>query len=179
VTSASTIATRLATLDDAAMLADILRLNREALAPFEPERTEEYFTESGQQTAIQAALREYEQGVTVPHVILVDGGVGGRITLSGITCGPFLSARLGYWVTPALHGRSVATAAVRQMVRVAFEDLGLHRLEAGTLLRNVGSQKVLERNGFIRFGIAQRYLKIAGQWQDHALYQLIAPNANH
>jgi ribosomal-protein-alanine N-acetyltransferase len=162
--------------DDAAALAAIYRSYREALAPYEPERPEEFYTEAGQRAVIQGALREHRQGVTLPHAIVVNGIVVGRITLSGITRGPFLSARLGYWVSPALHGRGVATAAVRDIARVSFEELGLHRLQAGTLLHNAASQKVLERNGFIRFGLAQKYVKIAGRWQDHAMYQLIAPN---
>ena len=57
---------------------------------------------------------------------------------------------------------------------MAFGELGLHRIQAGTLLHNTGSQRVLERNGFQRFGVAPQYLRIAGQWQDHALYQLIS-----
>jgi [ribosomal protein S5]-alanine N-acetyltransferase len=59
------------------------------------------------------------------------------------------------------------------MIRVAFEELGLHRIQAGTLLHNVRSQRVLERNGFVRFGVAPACLNIAGQWQDHALYQIV------
>jgi ribosomal-protein-alanine N-acetyltransferase len=59
------------------------------------------------------------------------------------------------------------------MMRVAFEELGLHRIEAGTLLHNVRSQRVLERNGFVRFGVAPAYLKIAGAWQDHVLFQVL------
>jgi ribosomal-protein-alanine N-acetyltransferase len=65
----------------------------------------------------------------------------------------------------------VATAAVGAAVRHAFEQLGLHRAEAGTLVHNVASQRVLERNGFTRFGMAPRYLRIAGKWQDHVLFQ--------
>jgi ribosomal-protein-alanine N-acetyltransferase len=175
VTPAS-IATRLVDTDDAAPFAEIYSSYRDALAPYEPQRPEEFYTEAGQRAVIEGALREHGQGVTLPHAIVVDGAAVGRITLSGIARGPFLSARLGYWVSPALHGRGVATAAVREIVRVAFEELGLHRLQAGTLLHNVASQKVLEGTGFIRFGLAQKYVKIAGQWQDHAMYQLIAPN---
>jgi ribosomal-protein-alanine N-acetyltransferase len=55
----------------------------------------------------------------------------------------------------------------------SFDTLGLHRLEAGTLVRNVRSQRVLEKNGFVRFGLAPRFLRIAGQWQDHVLFQLL------
>jgi ribosomal-protein-alanine N-acetyltransferase len=46
-------------------------------------------------------------------------------------------------------------------------------VEAGTLLHNTGSQRVLERSGFELYGTAPRYLFIAGAWQDHRLYQRI------
>lgn len=70
----------------------------------------------------------------------------------------------------------VRDEAVREIVRVAFEELGLHRVRAETLLHNVRSQRVLERNGFVRFGMAPRYLNIAGRWQDHAMYQVVNPS---
>ena len=56
-------------------------------------------------------------------------------------------------MSAADNGRGLATAAVRDMIRVAFDELGLHRIQAGTLLHNIGSQRVLERNGFVRFGV--------------------------
>jgi ribosomal-protein-alanine N-acetyltransferase len=59
------------------------------------------------------------------------------------------------------------------MIRLAFWEMGLHRIQAGTLLYNVRSQRVLERTGFVRFGVAPAYLSIAGEWQDHALYQIV------
>ncbi len=99
--------------------------------------------------------------------------VAGRITLNDIVRGAFQSCHLGYWLSAAANGRGLATAAVRDMIRVAFEEQGLHRIQAGTLMHNVRSQRVLERNGFVRFGVAPAYLKIAGEWQDHALYQLV------
>ena len=89
----------------------------------------------------------------VPHVILDDSGrVVGRITLYEIIRGPFQSGSLGYWVSAKDNGRGLATAAVRDILRLAFDELRLHRVQAGTLLHNVRSQRVLERNGFVRFG---------------------------
>jgi ribosomal-protein-alanine N-acetyltransferase len=67
----------------------------------------------------------------------------------------------------------VATAAVAAVVRIAFSDLGLHRLQADTLVHNTASQRVLARNGFTRIGLAPRSLRIAGRWQDHVLHQLL------
>jgi ribosomal-protein-alanine N-acetyltransferase len=83
----------------------------------------------------------------------------------------FQSANVGYWVAGERNGRGVATAAVAAACQFAFGELELHRLEAGTLLHNVGSQIVLDRNGFRAFGVAPGYLRIAGAWCDHVLFQ--------
>jgi len=41
----------------------------------------------------------------------------------------------------------------------------------------VASQRVLARNGFVRYGTAPQYLRIAGRWQDHAMFQALDPAA--
>jgi ribosomal-protein-alanine N-acetyltransferase len=169
-----TIATRLLTAADAPILAGLLAANREFLAPWEPARAERYFTAEGQRESIGEALDQHEHGSSVPHAIVDGDRIVGRITLGNIVRGPFLSGNLGYWVNAADNGRGVATAAVAAIARLAFGEWGLHRIEAGTLLHNAGSQRVLERNGFVRFGMAPRYLRIAGRWQDHYLYQALA-----
>ena len=167
-------ACRLITLDDAPVLAGLVRSNREFLAPWEPVRDESYFTEAGQRAAIGASLAEHEHGRGLPCVITdLDGAVVGRINLSNIVRGAFQSASLGYWIAAAAGGRGITTAAVRDIIKVAFTELGLHRIQADTLEHNVASQRVLERNGFVRIGRAPCYLKIAGRWQDCLLHQLI------
>jgi len=167
-------ACRLITLDDAPVLAELQRLNQAYLAPWEPVRGDDYFTQAGQRAAIEEALTQYEQARNLPYVITDDGaGVVGRITLQGIVRGPFLSCSVGYWVSQSASGRGVATTALREIIRVAFGELGLHRIQAETLLDNFASQRVIERNGFARIGMAPAYLKIAGRWQDMHLYQLI------
>jgi ribosomal-protein-alanine N-acetyltransferase len=169
---------RLITPADAPALAELQRVNRAFLAPFEPVRTDGYFTEAGQRSAIEEALAQYEQGRNLPYVIVAEGaGVVGRITLNGIVRGPFLSCSVGYWVSQSVGGRGVASAALREIIGVAFGELGLHRIQGETLLDNFASQRVLERNGFARIGMAPTFLKIAGRWQDHILYQLINSKA--
>jgi ribosomal-protein-alanine N-acetyltransferase len=168
--------TRPVTLTDAPRLAEQLRRSREYLAPWDAARPAVYFTEQGQREVIAAALADREQGRAEPHVILDDGGaVVGRATLNTIVRGAFQSCSLGYWVAAEAAGRGLATAATRAMVEVAFGALDLHRVEAGTLRHNHRSQRVLERNGFVRFGVAPEYLKIAGRWQDHVLWQRVRP----
>ena len=105
---------------------------------------------------------------------MFDGStIVGRFNLSGIVRGPFQNAGLGYWVDAGYAGKGLATAAVQAIVRVARDDLGLHRVEASTLLHNHGSQRVLRKAGFEHIGMAPSYLRIAGTWQDHNLYQVI------
>ena len=70
-------------------------------------------------------------------------------------------------------GRGIGSAAVEFAVEAAREELGLHRLQAATLPHNAASQKILRRAGFEEIGAAPAYLKIAGSWQDHILYQRI------
>ncbi len=166
--------TRLIRVDDAPALATLVTRNRDFFAPWEPQRDESYYTLDGQRAVIDALLSEYAHGFIVPRVIEEDGHLVGRITLNQIARGPFLSCRMGYLVDPAFNGRGIATAAVAQVLDLAFVHMGLHRVEAGTLVHNGASQKVLQRNGFTRFGLAPRYLKIAGSWQDHILFQRLA-----
>ncbi|WP_328994177.1 GNAT family N-acetyltransferase [Kribbella sp. NBC_01245] len=61
-------------------------------------------------------------------------------------------------------------------MRIAFDELGLHRIQAECIEHNLGSRRVLERVGFQQFGMAPKYLKIAGEWQDMLMFQLIRPD---
>jgi ribosomal-protein-alanine N-acetyltransferase len=168
--------TRPLTPDDAPVLARLVRENRDFLAPWEPDRGEKWFTTHGQRDEIRAKLEQFELGLGLPRVVLDDSGeVVGRITLNNIVRGAFQSCSVGYWVSAAANGRGLATAAVGEMVRIAFDELRLHRVEAGTLVHNGASRRVLERNGFTRYGLAPQYLRIAGRWQDHVLFQLLDP----
>lgn len=98
--------TRLVTPEDARALAELVRVNREFLAPWRPIRSQDYFTADGQHAVIQADLEQHEQGSKVPHVILDDSSrVIGGITLNGIVRGPFQSRSLGYWVSASHNGR--------------------------------------------------------------------------
>jgi len=107
-------------------------------------------------------------------LILDDGEPAGWVGLSNIVRGPLQSAIVSYWMDQAHTGRGLASAAVGEVVEHAFGELEMHRLEAGTLIDNVASQRVLEKNGFERYGLAPRYLLIAGEWRDHILFQRLA-----
>lgn len=154
----------------AAEIAALYRANREFLAPFEPIRDEEFFRTEGQRRVLEQAERERRADTGYRFVIEADDLAAGMLSVSRITRGPFQNAGLGYWVAEALNGRGVATEAIAQVCRWGFEQSGLHRLEAATLLDNVGSQTVLRRNRFTEIGRCPRYLHVNGAWRDHLLF---------
>ena len=159
---------------DSAPLAALYRANRDYLAPFEPTRDEAFFTADGQTSRITDLLTEHAQGRAYPYVIEVGGHLAGRVTVTNVARGPFCSGSIGYWVAADQAGRGVATRAVGTVVDDCFTAHGLHRLEAATLVDNLASQTVLRRTGFALIGTAPRYLRIAGQWRDHLLFQRLA-----
>ncbi|MGJ9425914.1 GNAT family N-acetyltransferase [Nesterenkonia halotolerans] len=162
------------TLEDAAALAAVQRRSRQFLAPWEPMRADAYFTAEGQRADISAALGRHDRGEAMPWVILDgQGDIAGRVTLNGIVRGPFQSCSMGYWLAQDQTGKGLATEAVRDAVMFAFKELDLHRVQAETLVNNVASRRVLLRTGFNQYGLAPKYLRIAGQWQDHLMFQRI------
>ncbi|BBE23823.1 ribosomal-protein-alanine acetyltransferase [Arthrobacter sp. MN05-02] len=162
---------RLVEPSDAEPLARAYRRNREQLEPWEPLRDDAFFTEAGQAERIAVMLDGLAAGTDVPWVLTADEGIVGTITLTGIVRGPFLNAHVGYWVDRRLQGRGLCTAALGEVLRYARDTLGLHRVQASVLPHNAPSIAVLERASFTVIGVAPSYLRIAGHWQDHTLYQ--------
>jgi [ribosomal protein S5]-alanine N-acetyltransferase len=166
--------TRLVAVEDARTLSRLVTVNRDYLAPSSPLQNEAYLTEEGQREVLTRDLTRYADGSMLPLAILdADEAVCGRINLNNIIRGAFQNASVGYWVSESHAGRGLASAAVADVIETGFGELGLHRLDACTLLHNTASQHVLARNGFRPFAVAERYLKIAGMWQDHILFQLL------
>lgn len=164
---------RPATMEDADGLARAALRSRAHLEPWEPTRPEDYFTSRAQSARLRSQLEESRAGRAAPWVLDRDGEIVGAVTLSTIVLGPLRSGNLGYWIGVDHIGRGLATAAVTYACASADTELGLHRVEAGTLLDNVPSQRVLTKCGFEEFGVAPEFLHINGAWRDHRLFQRI------
>ncbi len=102
------------------------------------------------------------------------GGIVGVIDLSQIVMGRFESAYLGYYGMARFAGRGMMTEAVRLAVRLAFDQIGLHRLEANIQPGNAASIALAKRAGFHKEGFSPRYLRIDGVWRDHERWALLS-----
>jgi ribosomal-protein-alanine N-acetyltransferase len=159
---------------DATALAQLYAVQREHLAPWDPRREPAFFTRGGQRARLVQVERDRAAGSSYRFLILEGDELAGEVSVTNVVRRSFQSANLGYWVAGERCGRGIATSAIAAVTAYAFGELELHRLEAGTLVHNVGSQIVLDRNGFFAFGVAPEYLRIAGAWRDHVLFQRIA-----
>ena len=124
--------------------------NRAYFAASISDRGDEFYEQFTEQH--NAMLAEQEAGACAFHVLVGDdGSILGRFNLFGIEDG---TAELGYRVARHVAGRGVATAAVRDLCRVAAAQYGLRTLRAATSYGNVASQKVLIKAGFVPVGPA-------------------------
>ncbi len=160
---------------DYAPWAELRARSRNFLSPWEPSWTSDELTRSAYRRRLrqyQKELRE-ETGYAFFAFRNSDHALLGGLSLTNVRRGVTQAVTLGYWMGAPHAGHGYMTQAVSLLVPFVFEHLWLHRLEAACLPGNFASMRVLEKNGFLSEGLARRYLKINGQWQDHRLYGLV------
>jgi len=141
--------------------------------PHGPEVFKAYLaSDTGERCLRTLIFRRDDEGA--PSLTLV-----GAINLNEIVRGVFHSAYLGYWLGAPFTGHGYMTGALRLLIAHAFKSqveggLGLHRLEANIMPHNTASLAVARKLGFRQEGLSKRYLKIAGAWQDHERWTILA-----
>ncbi len=124
--------------------------NRAYFAASVSDRGDEFFDQFTERHS--AMLAEQEAGVGAYYLLVAeDGSVLGRFNLYRCEDG---MAELGYRVAQHVAGRGVATAAVRDLCRLAAERHGLRAVRAATARENAASRKVLTKAGFVPVGPA-------------------------
>lgn len=117
----------------------------------------------------QAYLARYEQSTEEALLICVrDAGViAGLVTINSIIRGRLQSGSLAYAAFAPTAGQGYMSEGLRLVVRYAFEQLQLHRLEAQIQPDNRASVRLVQRLGFRKEGYSPDLLFIDGAWRDH------------
>jgi len=154
---------------------DVRRRNRTWLEPWEPlpdpGSPDLLRDASAFRARCASAARQRHLDTAHPlGIFLHDGTLVGEINLSGIQRGPFQSAHVGYWIDQAYAGQGLVPEALVLVLRLALEDLNLHRVEVAIVPRNRASRRVVEKLDLRDEGTARDYLQIRGQWEDHVRY---------
>jgi ribosomal-protein-alanine N-acetyltransferase len=149
--------------------------NRAYLRPWEPDRTDEYYTPES--IAHEVARTELDDTCRRFAIFEREGEtILGIINLWNIRRGVDQSAGLGYAIDEHHQGRGFATEACRGIIAFAFGELNLHRLQTSYQPHNKASAAVLRKVGFEIIGYAREQLLIDGAWRDGVLVALINSN---
>ncbi len=155
---------------DAVLVLDYINTNKDFLKEWETDRTDEYYTLAHQKKLLRSDNKRCKEGLMLrlwifkkdnPHRVI------GTIALDNIIRGPFLSSFLGYRLDKDNLNQGYITEALQEVIRIAFHEMGLHRLEANIMPRNARSLRIVEKLNFANEGISREYLKINGKWEDH------------
>ena len=152
--------------------------NRDFFRPWFPTYHTDFFTQQFQQSRLEKDWKEMKEGKQYRFYIFSkkdkqNKHILGSITCSNIVRGPLQSCFLGYMVDRRAQNKGVATEALARIIRFAFEDLQLHRVEANIMPRNLASIRVVQKLNFIREGMSEKYLRINGKWEDHLRFALL------
>ena len=123
--------------------------------------------------------RERHLGSGYGFGVFVKGKFCGEINLSSIQRGPFQSCYVGYWIDEGHAGNGYTPEALAVVLKYAFEDLDLHRVQVAIIPRNSSSRRVVEKLSLREEGIAERYLEINGKWEDHIRYAFTSEEWDH
>lgn len=100
----------------------------------------------------------------------------GAVNINNIVRGSLLSGALGYVAYASTTGRGYMTEGLGLVVAHAFEELGLHRLEANIQPGNVRSARLVERLGFRCEGHSPAFQLIGGEWRGHDRWAITSPH---
>ncbi len=160
---------------DVAEIRRVLRVNHEHLKPWNPAPSagEDPASITAVSKTVLRQRRDWKAGSSFVFMVAERDDPAtfiGKIALSGIMRGAMSSAYLGYWMSSDQQGKGLVTEALRAVLDFAFGTGGLHRVQAAIMPRNTRSLRVIDKLGFRREGYAERYLQIAGIWEDHVLF---------
>ncbi len=102
----------------------------------------------------------------------------GTVCFRNIVKPIYSSCTVGYKMDKDYTGRGFCKEALTEGIRVMFEDLGLHKIDAIVLPRNDASIAILEGLGFKREGLLRDKIKLNGKWEDHYAYSLLESEFN-
>ena len=159
---------------DWAQWAEVRQRNEQWLIPWEPLRPANLLDPTRDRDAFSSRCnardRDRQAGIAYGFGVFVGSEFAGEINLNGVVRGAQQGATIGYWIDRKLAGQRYIVEGVAAVLRFAFEQLHLHRVEICIVPRNSNSRRVMEVLAIREEGVALRFLEINGTWEDHVRY---------
>ena len=157
---------------------DFYTRNREFLREWSPTTAEEFYTAAFHTEKLAGELEWMLEGGLLRVYLFSRADTAfervlGIVALNNIVRGAFQSCHLGYQIDEQAANQGFMTEALRRVIAYAFDQMRLHRIEANIMPRNTRSRRVAEKLGLADEGLARKYLKINGMWEDHIHYVIL------
>lgn len=154
----------------AELVIDYYLRNKSFLEEWEAVKREEFYTNKYQEEQLGEELSNIENKRSFRLWVFKkddDNRIIGSVGFNNIVRGAFLSCHLGYKLDKEEVNKGYITEAIQKGIEIMFNEFGLHRIEANIMPKNKRSLRVVEKLGFYNEGLAYKYLKINGKWEDH------------
>lgn len=159
----------------ASLLYDYINEEKDFLTPWEPTRSEGYYSLETCQLRIREMRRDFleDRGVVFCFLSSDETRMLAYSNYSNIIRGVFQSCNLGYSLRQNEQGKGLMQEALSAGLEYLHKELHIDRIQASYMPRNARSAAVLQKLGFDKEGLARDYLKINGKWEDHVLTALV------
>lgn len=158
---------------------DILTVHELLLRPESTEFNPTTYSDNEEETKnlVSSWQKESEQGklrkkFTFLIETLTDQKFVGIIGIDLIKL-PYKNAEVWFKLSPEIWGKGYGTETLERIIKFGFEDLKLHRVEAGCAVDNIASYKVMEKSGMIREAHRRKLLPLKNGWSDNYEYAIL------
>lgn len=169
---------RMGTSADVPEILRFYRDNQAHLAPWDPARPPEFYTEAYWHDQVARNQHEYQTDQSLRLFLFAHDDparILGIVNFSAILRGVAQYCNLGYALDTKAVGNGYLTEILPLALDHVFDALRLHRVQANYMPSNERSGALLKRLGFVIEGYARDYLYLNGAWRDHILTSLTNP----
>lgn len=165
---------RLLQREDAERLFEVIHTNRAYLRQWLP-WVDLTLTVGDSRSFIEDSLAQYSQGENVVAAIWCESKIVGCIGLNRINAA-HQKAEIGYWLSHGYQHKGIITRACRQLIKYAFDELKINRIEILVAEKNRRSRSVAERLNFTQEGILNEYYRQHRVFLDMVIYAMLRKN---
>lgn len=159
----------------AKLILDYYLRNKDFLDEWEPTKNKDFYTISYHKNQLNNIKNDNSFRIWIFKKNDTQKIIG-SISFSNIVRGAFLSCHLGYKLDKDEINNGYMTEALKKSINIIFNEFSLHRIEANIIPKNIRSLKVTQKLGFYNEGLAYKYIKINGKWEDHIHMVLLNDN---
>lgn len=150
--------------------------NREIFEEYEIDRVENFYTREHQAALLRCEYGMMQRQQSIRFWVFTKENpeeIIGTYSFHNIRYSAYRDCQLGYKFRKEVWGNGYARESIAPGIKVMFEKLKLHRIEAMVMPQNTRSKKLLTALGFESEGVKRQNVKLHGVWRDHEVYSLL------